>query len=139
MCATSSKGGSSSRRRKWRHGISKEAEKRLESAVCMDATFVEEIVISEGHLVFRDLIETCYDVHIKEEPYCTYPNFQKRESMHKAFLACKHMYYVYVNILGLQPKEHMVIHQRTLTTMDLAFVLGQTRKIAPVLVQQEKA
>ena len=126
--------GSSNRRRKWRHGISKEAQKRLDLASSMVATFMEEKVESElKHTVFRVLTEGCYDVHIKEEPSCTCPDFQKRESAHKAFLACKHMYYVYVHILGLEPKEHMVIHQPSLTTLDLAFVLRQTRKIHPIM------
>lgn len=128
-------GGSNSRkRRKWRHGISKDAQKRLEAANNMVMTFLEEVTEThKHHVVFRVLTETSYDVHIKEEPSCTCPDFQKRESAQKAFLACKHMYYVYVKILGLQPNEHMAMHQSTLTPTDIAFMLAQPRKVNSVL------
>lgn len=44
---------SNSRKRKWRHGISKQAQKRLESAAVMEATFLEEVVSVPGkHVVF---------------------------------------------------------------------------------------
>lgn len=45
-------GGSSGRKHKWRHGISKDAQKRIELATCMVATFLEEKVESEQHIVF---------------------------------------------------------------------------------------
>ena len=129
-------GGSSSgkRKRKWHHGISKDAQKILEAASVMDATFLEEITnIPTKHVVFRILTENTYEVHIKEEPCCTCLDFQRRQSTEKAFIACKHMYFVYVHILGLQPREHMVIHQPILTTIDLAFLLAQSRKVCPTM------
>ena len=82
--------GSSSRKRKWRHGISKEAQKRLESAASMVATFLQENVESERHSVFQILTENCYDVHLKEEPSFTCLDFQKRDEK---------------NHIGLQSKE----------------------------------
>ena len=101
----------SSQKRKWRHGISKEAQKRLESTAIMEGTFLEEVVIVPGqHVVFFLLKESSYDIHIRGEPSCTWLDFQNREKSQKSFVACKHMYYLYVQILGLWPKEHMVIH-----------------------------
>jgi len=71
--------GSSSKRKKWRHGISKEAQKRLEAASSMVATFMEEVIVSPKlHVVFRILTQNPYDVHIKEAPSCTCPDFQRR-------------------------------------------------------------
>lgn len=100
----------------------------------MVGTFLEEVVISPGqHVAFRVLTENSYEVHIKAEPSCSCPDFQKRDTMHKCFVACKHMYFVYVHILGLQPKEHMAMHQPTLSIMDITFILGQQRNILPAV------
>lgn len=130
ICTNTSELDTSSRKRKWRHGISKEAQNRIEAANKFDMTLLEEIVmIHKRHVIFRVMTENVYDVHIKEEPGCTCPDFQKRECAKKSFGACKHMYFVYVHVLGLQPKEHLVIHQPVLTVTDLAFVLAQPRKI----------
>ena len=80
----------SSRKRKWRHGISKEAQKRLETAAIMECTFLEEIVKVPGqHVVFRLLTECSYDIHIRGEPSCTCLDFQNREKSQKSFVACK--------------------------------------------------
>ena len=121
-------------KQKWCHGISKDAQKILEATSVMDATFLEEITsIPTKHVVFWILTENTYEVHIKEEPCCTCPYFQRREKAKKSFIACKHMYFVYGNILGLQPKEHIMMHQATLSIVDIAFMLGQNRKQFPIL------
>lgn len=124
-------GGGSSRKKKWRHGISKEAMKKLEACNSMTVLFLDEVKRSQEHVVFRVLTENRYEIHIKESPTCTCPDFQKRENTNKSFLACKHMYYVYTKVLGLEPKEHMIIHQPHLSSMDIAFILGQPRRISP--------
>lgn len=119
---------SQKRSRKWRHGISKEAEKRLASADSMIASIVrEEDIISGSHVIFHVRTENLYLVHVKAEPSCSCPDFQKRESGKKPYLACKHIYFVFVKVLGLDRNHHMMIHQPTLSPVDVNFVLSQPR------------
>ena len=67
---------SSSRPKKWRPGVSKEAKKRLENASLMQAQLVEDCIVKHNqHVVFKIVTQDTYDVHIKEEPMCTCPDF----------------------------------------------------------------
>ena len=121
---------SSSRPKKWRAGVSKEARKRLDNASLMQAQFVEECVIKHNqHVVFKILTHDIYEVHIKKEPICSCADFKRREINGKSYLACKHIYYVYTQVLGLQQNQHMIIHQPVLNERDLHFILSQKRCI----------
>ena len=125
--------GSTKRCKKWRSGVSKEANKRLEAATKLSAVFIEELTIAHNrHVVFKIYTQDNYDVHVKDEPFCTCPNFQRRETEKKPYLACKHMYFVYTQILGLDHNEHMIMHQPTLTDRDISFILSQDCCVAPV-------
>ena len=120
----------SSRPKKWRPGVSKEANKRLEYASLMQAQLVEECIVKHNqHVVFKIVTQDTYNVHIKEEPMCTCPDFQHREINRKSYLACKHMYFVYTQVLSLQQNQHMIIHQPVLSERDLNFILSQERRI----------
>ena len=123
---------SSKRAKKWRHGISKEAEKKIALALELNAKVIEEACVKPNeHVIFHILTEAYYDVHIKAEPFCTCPDFQKREEKKKPFLACKHMYFVYLRVLGLHQNQHMSMHQPILQERDLHFILGQPRLLKP--------
>ena len=121
---------SGKRSKKWRHGISKEAEKRIAKAKELDAVVLEENVMEDDQIVkFSIFTEEKYEVHIKKEPCCSCADFQSRESRNKSFLACKHMYFVYLRVLGLDEHQFMCIHQPTLQDRDLRLILNQERKI----------
>ena len=110
--------------------MSKEAKKRLENASLMQAQIVDECIVKQNqHVVFKILTQDIYDVHIKEEPTCTCPDFQHREINRRSYLACKHIYFVYTQVLGLHHTQHMVIHQPVLSVRDLNFILSQDRHI----------
>ena len=65
---------------KWRHGISKEAERQIASAESMTVIVLKgEIVVRDFHVVFHMQAENSYEVHIQSDPSCTCPDFQKRE------------------------------------------------------------
>ena len=99
----------------------------------MQAHLVEECIVKHNqHVVFKILTQEFYDVHIKEEPMCTCPDFQHCEMEKKSFLACKHMYFVYTRVLGLHHNQHMIIHQPALSERDLTFILSQARQISPM-------
>ena len=110
--------------------MSKEANKRLQYASLMQAQLVEECIVKHNqHVVFKIVTQDTYDVHIKEEPMCTYPDFQHREINRKSYLACKYMYFVYTQVLGLEHNQHMIIHQPMLSERDLNFILSQVHRI----------
>ena len=113
--------------------MSKEARKRLEIAMHMEAHFLKEtIVVPNRHAIFKISTQEIYDVHVNMEPFCTCTDFQGREKASKPFLACKHLYFIYVKILGLDGKQHIIIHQSTLNDNDLTFILSQPRQLIPV-------
>ena len=119
--------------KKWRSGVSKEANKRLEAATKLSTVFIEEItMVHNRHVVFKIYTQDTYDVHVKDEPFCTCPDFQRRETEKKPYLACKHLYFVYTQILGLDRNEHMIIHQPALSERDISFILSQGRRVAPL-------
>lgn len=121
------------RSKKWRHGISKEAEKRITAAEALEGTLLQENIIQESfHVVFIVMTQETYVVHIKAEPSCTCPDFQKRERDQKPYLACKHLYFIYIKVLGLHRNKHMVIHQPTLSTEELSFILHQPHLMVPI-------
>lgn len=126
---------SSKRSKKWRHGISKEAEKRISKAKQLQANFLAETNVTEGQYIkFSITTGQQYEVHVKKEPWCSCADFQIRESKNKSFLACKHLYFVYLQILGLDEHQHMCIHQPILQERDLRLILNQERKITPLNV-----
>lgn len=119
---------SSKRTKKWRHGISKDAEKKIVKAIEMQGTFVKEVCIKEDeHINFYIQTENLYEVQVKAEPGCSCPDFQNRESKRKSYLVCKHLYFVYLRVLGLDQHQHKCMHQPTLHERDLKLVLGQQR------------
>ena len=42
---------SSKRSKKWRHGVSKDVEKRIEKELELNATLHQEVLVKEGHFV----------------------------------------------------------------------------------------
>lgn len=127
---------SSKRAKKWRHGISKEVEKKIALALELNAKVIEEVCVKPNeHVTFHILTGAYYDVHITAEPFCTCPDFQKREEKKKSFLACKHMYFVYLRVFGLDQHQHMSMHQPRLQTKDLHFILAQPRLLKPADMQ----
>ena len=119
---------------KYRTSISEEVEKKITLALKMKARIIEEVCRSEHiHEIFK--VESkgdnahigIYDVHVKDEPSCTCPDFVDRESKKKPYLACKHLYFVFLRVLGLSQNENMFIHQPILSNRDLYNALSRPR------------
>ena len=54
----------------------KGCDKRTEKGLHMNATFLGEVIIQEAQFVkFFVLTEQPYEIHVKEEPMCTYADF----------------------------------------------------------------
>ena len=81
---------------KWRHGISKEAEKRIVKAKELQAVVLEETIQEQGSSVkFSIFTEQEYEVQVKKEPCCSCADFQIRESEQilfgmQAYVFCIH-------------------------------------------------
>ena len=66
-----------------------------------------------------------YFIHIMENPWCTCPDFMGRETRGKSYLACKHIYFVYLHVLGLNKIQDMEIHQPTLSQANVFKMLSR--------------
>ena len=118
---------------KWRHSISQEAEKRIYKAQSMLATVINESEIDPApHSIFHLACESGqeYFIHLMENPWCTCPDFMGRETRGKSYLACKHIYFVYLRVLGLNKIQDMEIHQPTLSQADVSKMLSRPRNDA---------
>ena len=86
---------------------------------------IEAGIVENLHVVTQKDIK--YTVCIKANPCCSCPDFQDQVDSKRSFLACKHMYHVYLSVIGLSMHENMFIHQPYLTKNDLIFALTKPR------------
>ena len=68
-----------------------------------------------------------YNVDIAKKPACSCRDFMDRVTEGKPFLACKHMYYVYLRVFGMDANVNMYIHQPLLTDANLFQMFGSRR------------
>ena len=67
---------SNKKTKKWRHGISKEAEKKIAKALELNGAFVKEACIKVNeHVNFYIQTENIYKVQVKREPCCSCTDF----------------------------------------------------------------
>ena len=115
---------------KWRHSISQEAETRISKAQSMLATVINESEIDPApHFIFHLACESGqeYFIHLMENPWCTCADFMGRETRGKSYLACKHIFFVYLRVLGLNKIQDMEIQQPTLSQADVSKMLSRPR------------
>lgn len=118
------------RRHKYRPGVSNAACVRIERAISMVAR-VTAVKARERHKLEIFQVETeggqSYDVQIASHPACTCPDFQKRVMGVKPYLACKHIYFIFLRVMGLDQNTNMFIHQPMLSERDLFQALSRER------------
>ena len=68
-----------------------------------------------------------YVVETSENHCCSCPDFKGRSEARKSFFACKHMYYVHMQVIGLDMHENMFMHQPCLGKKDVMFALTYPR------------
>ena len=113
---------------KWRHSISQEAEKRISKAQSMLAIVINESEMEPApHSIFHLVCESGqeYFIHIMEKPWCNCPNFMGRDTREKSYIARKHIYFVYLRVLGLNKIQDMEIHQPTPSQADVYKMLSR--------------
>ena len=70
-----------------------------------------------------------YEVHIATNPLCTCRDFADRAAQGKPYQACKHIYFVFLRVFGLDVNHNMFIHQCKLQDDDLARVFNARRSM----------
>ena len=88
---------------RYRPGVSQATAKRVESAISMEATIQgcevmkegkhEKILVSTSTSEVRDEV---YKVHIAMAPMCTCKDFVERAAQGRPYLACKHIYVIFI-------------------------------------------
>lgn len=118
---------------KTRTGVSIKAKERIQRSLDMMG-FIKtvKVVRDLAHEVFvlvsleNDPPQE-YEVHISNSPACSCPDFQKRHVQKRSFVACKHMYFVYLRVLGLDQNHSMFIHQPQLSPLQVRQALLKPR------------
>ena len=115
-------------------GVLEAAARRIESAISMKATIWgcevmkqgkhEKFLISTSSSEVRDEV---YKAHIAMAPMCTCKDFAKRAAQGRPYLACKHIYFVFIRYFGLDVNHNMFIHQPKLSKLDLGQVFNARR------------
>lgn len=124
---------------KWRAKLTKEFQDCIEKGRILDAQVVQEVILmcGESH-IFHVSTEgsrakgVTYSVTISDFPRCTCEGFQKREAKHLVYVPCKHIYYIFLQVLGLDQNAHEFIHQAALTKVELFQALGSRRTNLPL-------
>ena len=103
---------------RYRSTISTDVARKMVLALALKARVVEESCKEDGcKESFK--VEThgandhvgLYTVCICKEPKCSCPDFTERLAKRQPYLACKHLYFVFLRVLGLSQNENMFIHQ----------------------------
>ena len=119
---------------RYRPGVSEAAAKRIDSAISMQATIQGYEVMKEGkHEKFMvstsasQVRNEVYEVHIAMAPMCTCKDFAERAAQGRPYLACKHIYFIFLRYFGLDVNHNMFIHQSRLSELDLGRVFNARR------------
>lgn len=118
----------------WRSKLNKDFKERIHKAVTENGEVVREnIIIPHEVHVFH--VRTTgsmskgltYSVLISEFPRCTCLDFTEREARKSPYMPCKHIYFVFIVVLGLTEMVHQFMHQAALTKVELFQALGGRR------------
>lgn len=106
--------------------ITKEMTKRIERANEMIFTIDTcKVVVANEHVEFNlskvgdKENEESYKVVVSTFPSCTCEDFQMRERGAKRYMACKHLYFVFIKYLDLDVHLQKFVHQAALTKREL--------------------
>ena len=112
---------------RYRSGVSEAAARRIASAISMEARIIgHDIIKQKQHERFHvssansELNDDVYEVHIATNPLCTCRDFADRAAQGRPYQACKHIYFVFLRVFGLDVNHNIFIHQCKLQDDDLA-------------------
>lgn len=111
---------------KWRSKLTNHFKERVMKAKSMQGEVLRENVVVPNEMhVFNVESEgskergLTYTITISELPRCTCEDFMKREAKKEMYMPCKHIYFVFIRVLGLSDSIHEFIHQAALTKIEL--------------------
>ena len=119
---------------RWRTKLTKDFLEKIELGRSICANLVKEDIVlcNETHFFYVStpgslLAGVQYVVIISEFPSFLCPNFEKREAKHETLVPCKHMYYIFLQILNLDARVHVFMHQAALSKTKLFQALSGRR------------
>lgn len=116
----------------YRKTVTKEMQDRIDSSITMDCVVLHtNVVQNREHVEF--IIATTgserrgchYTVTISVFPSCTCEDFIRRACRVDRYFPCKHIYHVFLKILGLDLTIHKLVHQAALTKEELHDALSR--------------
>lgn len=116
----------------YRKTVTKEMQDRIDSSITMDCVVVHtNVVQNREHVEF--IIATAgserrgchYTVTVSIFPSCTCEDFIRRACRVDRYFPCKHIYHVFLKILGLDLENHKLVHQAALTKEELHDALSR--------------
>lgn len=115
---------------KWKEKIGKKNQDNIDKSRLLEAEIVREtqVVHAESHILWVNTTASkaegfAFAVTICEFPRCSCPEFVMREVQKEAYLPCEHLYFVFIRVLGLDPRVHKYMHQGALTKLELSQAL----------------
>ena len=109
----------------FRHNAGKDAARNVITALGTERI----MVISQDGGLFSVLGESgiVYNVRINTQPSCDCPSFLNRFSRGSQSACCKHLGFVLVKVLGVQPNSY-ILHQVALLSWEVAYWLLHARR-----------
>ena len=121
---------------KWRSKLTKDFSTRIASARNEPMQVMkEDIIIANKVHVFH--VKThgseekgiTYSVTLCDFRKCSCMDFLQRDANKKPYTPCKHMYYIYIVVLGLSDVVHDFMHQAALSKLEIFQALKGQRNI----------
>ena len=116
---------------RWRSKLTKDFHDEIALGQSMHAKLVREVILVPNashvfHVSTEDSVHkgVTYAVTVADFPQCTCEDFQKCDNQHLTYVPCKHMYFVFFCVLGLDSVAHEFIHQAALTKAELFQGIG---------------
>lgn len=118
-----------------RNSVSMAAKERIARAIGLKAHVIrDDVKLKNREVCFHlesfatDPNGKMYVVTIKKSPHCTCKDFMRGISWGK-FTPCKHMYVVYIVVLGMDVDNNMMMHQPHLSVSELYQVFCRDRNV----------
>lgn len=121
----------------YRRGISKAAYAQINAALDMNVEIVGGHVQKEGNKEVFNLRESSskealpIEVTIQNHPLCSCAEFNDRLAKRRPYLACKHIYFVFLMVLGQDVNNSMHIHQSKIPNYILKEMLTKSSRSHP--------
>ena len=93
-----------------------------------------EVVHGESHILWVNTTASkvegfSFVVTICKFPSCYCLDFIMQEVQKEAYMPCEHLHFIFIRVLGLDPRVHKHMHQGGLTKLELSQALLGRRNV----------